>query len=489
MDDRLPNEFLADAEDFIEELRGDVAELRARRDEGRARRELVGRIFRRVHTIKGSAAAAGLEAACAPAHEFESLLEAMRAGRVRVGAQVLEACEQAVEAIAAALGVTARAGGAQAQAELFSRLRRLASSATGEEADEDDVEGLVPAEVALALSAHERRRLREAVGEGARAYVVEADFDIATFDEQYRRLSGALGEACEVVATQPFVARGEPGRVGFRIVCASAEPRDSMLARAASLGARLREACDDEREEKRTGVGRERPDDTRAEFGSDAVVARRGLSDSGGRLGVPPAIPLSATLSHAAGAGESVARALGKSVEFETTGGEVTIEKSLAVSVAAALLHLVRNAVDHGVEDAGERRAAGKDERGRVRIEALEEGGRVVLRVTDDGRGVDAERVARTAISRGLVAEGERVTDGEALRLIFRPGFSTAARVTRVSGRGVGLEVVARAVEEAGGEVRVRTERGRGTAFEMLLPTAREQPQPPRAGNEKDVEK
>src|ERR1051326_1344567 len=144
MDDRLLNEFLADAEDFIEELRGDVAELRARRDEGRARRELVGRIFRRVHTIKGSAAAAGLEAACAPAHQFEALLQTMRAGRVRVGAQVLEACEQAVEAIAAALGVTARGEGAQAQTELFSRLRRLASGATGGEGGETAVEGLVP---------------------------------------------------------------------------------------------------------------------------------------------------------------------------------------------------------------------------------------------------------------------------------------------------------------------------------------------------------
>ncbi|HZT58546.1 MAG TPA: ATP-binding protein [Pyrinomonadaceae bacterium] len=460
MDDRLLNEFLADAAGLIEELRGDVAELRARRGEGRARRELVGRIFRRVHTIKGSAAAAGLEAACESAHEFESLLEDVRAGRVRVGEEVLEACAQAVEAIAAALGVTARGEGAQAQTELFARLRRLASSDDNETADEDDSEGLLPAEVAGALGAHERRRLREAVGEGARAYVVEADFDIATFDEQYRRLCDALAGACEVVATQPFVVEGEPGRVGFRIVCACAEPRDSMLARAASLGARL---C-------------------------GTSVARRGPSDSEARPGGPRAVPLSATLSRAAGAGESVAQALGKSVGFETAGGEVALDEALAAPVAAALLHLVRNAVDHGIEEAGERRAAGKDERGRVRIEALDEDGRVVLRVADDGRGVDAERVARAAAARGLVAEGERVTDDEALRLIFRPGFSTASRATRVSGRGVGLEVVARAVEEAGGEVRVRTARGRGTVFEMLLPP-REQTRTPAAADDRGAKK
>jgi two-component system chemotaxis sensor kinase CheA len=106
-----------------------------------------------------------------------------------------------------------------------------------------------------------------------------------------------------------------------------------------------------------------------------------------------------------------------------------------------------------------------------VRVEAAAEGGCVVLRVSDDGRGVDAELIARAAAERGLVAAGARVTEEQALRLIFRPGFSTAARASLVSGRGVGLEVVERAVEEAGGEVRVRTRRGRGTTFELRLPT------------------
>src|SRR5205809_1049429 len=142
MDNRLLSEFLAEADYLIEELYDDVAALRARRSEGRERRALVARIFRRVHTIKGSAAAA----------------------------------------------------------------------------DESDDERLLPAETARALSAHERQRLREAVSEGARAYIVEADFRLATFDEQYRRLSDALSEGGEVVSTQPFVEPGAPEHVGFRIV-------------------------------------------------------------------------------------------------------------------------------------------------------------------------------------------------------------------------------------------------------------------------------
>jgi two-component system chemotaxis sensor kinase CheA len=104
-------------------------------------------------------------------------------------------------------------------------------------------------------------------------------------------------------------------------------------------------------------------------------------------------------------------------------------------------------------------------------VEASTDGSRVALRVTDDGRGVDPERVAREAAERGLVPPGAPVSERQALRLIFRPGFSTAADVSLVSGRGVGLEIVEREVEEAGGEVRVSTERGRGTSFEMRVPT------------------
>jgi two-component system chemotaxis sensor kinase CheA len=107
-----------------------------------------------------------------------------------------------------------------------------------------------------------------------------------------------------------------------------------------------------------------------------------------------------------------------------------------------------------------------------VRVEADTEGGLVVLRVSDDGRGVDVEAVARAAAAAGLVEYGATLTDAHALRLIFRPGFSTAGQASLVSGRGVGLDVVERAVEEAGGEVRVRSLRGRGTTFELRLPTS-----------------
>ena len=529
MDERLLKEFLAESGDLVEGLYGDIAELRERRGDGPARRELVARVFRRVHTVKGTAAAAGLDTAGRIAHELESLLDAVRSGAAPLGEETLGAFEEAVGAVAESLDDAARGVARPAPEELVALLRRLASAGTSSPAGPAPPIPSLPGEVERALSAHERRRLGEALGEGARAYVVLAEFDLADFDEQYRRLSESLKESGEVVATQPFVNAVGPERVGFRIVYASAEGRERLEERAAAFGATLDAAAhvtddvtdDDEAGEvsdaaeppgaAETKTARssstaaagvrmtlEELDDLisathavfadtvgaldlalaqgpggggRAELEARAREVRRRFFELEERLIGLRMVTLRAQLMRAARAGRAAARAAGKRVEFDVSGGDARLERSLAEAVADPLLHLVRNAVDHGVETGEERRAAGKPEAGCVRVEADSEGGLVVLRVSDDGRGVDSEAVARAAVAAGLVTPGAHVTQAQALRLIFRPGFSTAERATLVSGRGVGLDVVERAVEEAGGEVRVRSERGRGTTFELRLPT------------------
>lgn len=541
MDERLLREFLAEAGDLMEGLYGDIAELRERRGEGPRRRELVARVFRRVHSVKGTAAAAGLDAAGRIAHEFESLLDAVRSGRAPLEEETLDAFEEAVGAVAESLEAAARGEARPVPEETVALLRRLASDAASATASAAESLPGLPEEVTRSLSAHERQRLSEALGEGARAYVVLAEFGLADFDEQYRRLSESLNESGEVVATQPFVNAVGPDRVGFRIVYASAAARAELERRASAFGATLNAAgsgSDDgahNHEAPAAHVG-----DAQGEDGgvsSPAGQPAAGAASSETRLSTPAGVRMSleelddlisathalfadtvgaldlalgrgagegvgraelegrarevrrrffeleerliglrmvtlrAQLLRAARAGRAAARAAGRRVEFEVAGGDARLERSLAEAVADPLLHLVRNAVDHGVEPEEERLAAGKPAAGRVRIEADSEGGLVILRVSDDGRGVDSEAVARAAAAAGLVAPGARITQAHALRLIFRPGFSTAAGPTLVSGRGVGLDVVERAVEEAGGEVRVRSERGRGTTFELRLPT------------------
>lgn len=524
MDERLLREFLAEAEDLIEELYGDVADLRLSRDVGPARREVVARTFRHVHTVKGTAAAAGLDAAGRVAHEFESLLDAMRGGGVSLDEETLDACEVAVGALAESLEASARGEEWAVPARLVEHLRRLAARKPVAAPAALAAEELLPPEVARTLSAPERQRLSETVAEGARAYLVSVGFDLSDFDEQYKRLSESLKEAGEVVSTQPFVGDVGPGRVGFRVVYASAEGYTKLTARAAAFGARL-DATPALKTDEEGGGGTSEASG-RAEAATvptaspssnasagvrvtleeldELISATHGLfADTLGALELALAggeggagleekargvrrrffeleerliglrmVTLRASLLRAARAGRAAAREAGKRVEFEVAGGDARLDRSLAERVADPLLHLVRNAVDHGVETEEERLAAGKPAEGRVRVEADSEGGLVVLRISDDGRGVDVEAVGRAAAAAGLVEPGARLSDGHALRLIFRPGFSTAAQASLVSGRGVGLDVVERAVEEAGGEVRVRSVRGRGTTFELRLPTA-----------------
>lgn len=181
---------------------------------------------------------------------------------------------------------------------------------------------------------------------------------------------------------------------------------------------------------------------------------------------------LGRALERAARAARGAARSSGKLVAVEISGGAARLDRAVAERIAEPLAHLVRNAVAHGIETPAERRGAGKDARGRVRLAAVTEGARVRVTVSDDGRGIDPERVADAARAQGLAAEGERVSEGQALRLIFRPGFSTARSVSETSGRGVGLDAVEHEIERAGGEVRVSTLPGRGTIFELRLPLA-----------------
>jgi two-component system chemotaxis sensor kinase CheA len=181
-------------------------------------------------------------------------------------------------------------------------------------------------------------------------------------------------------------------------------------------------------------------------------------------------VSLGPVLQRAARAGRAAARLKEKEVDFEVVGSEILLDKLLAEAIADPLIHLVRNAVDHGIETAEERVQSGKQRRGSVRIEAISEGSQSRLRVMDDGRGVDPLLISAAANRLGILP-GEGELDLErSLRLIFRPGFTTVASVSDVSGRGVGLDVVETAVEEVGGELRVSSATQRGTTFEIRLP-------------------
>lgn len=552
MDEPLAQDFIAQAEELIESLSADVHDLRSSRElDGRTRRALIDRTFRHAHTLKGTVSAQPrLEAASRLAHELENLLDAARAGRVGADDDALDACEEACDALSRLVESAARGEDAPATDEIVGRLREAASRGGAvDELEEpaDETSALLGApgiEIASLLNARERQRLSQIVREGARAALVEVDFDLADFDEQFRRLTDALAEAAEIVATLPGADDVAPGRIGFRILFCAHDAPEKLSPLLATFGARLVEfptgregKTHDATQEGATSPSKSSHDSKTTSDGAtpsesaerselieqhdsqthptgDALTAAssssfvrvqlselddlvfaanelfddtmRALDESSSvesashlrrdfvalveRVMALRMQTLARTLERAARSARVGARRAGKRVEIEIEGGEARVDRAVAEHLGDPLTHLLANAVAHGVEPPAERRAAGKPERGRVRIAVSTGGGRVGVRVSDDGRGIDIRRIENAARAQGIIDEDAGVTEEQALRLIFRPGFSTATDVSMSSGRGVGLDAVEHEVERAGGEVRVRTRRGRGTTFELRLP-------------------
>jgi len=167
-----------------------------------------------------------------------------------------------------------------------------------------------------------------------------------------------------------------------------------------------------------------------------------------------------------------LARKLGKKVEFIMEGLDTELDRTVLDEMSDPLVHLVRNAVDHGIETPEERKAAGKRETGRIKLTAWREKNNIIIELEDDGRGIDVEKIRQKAIERGIISqlEADSMSEEELKMLVFHPGFSTKDEATEVSGRGVGMDVVKTTVERLGGSVRIFSEKGKGTRIRIHLP-------------------
>ena len=181
-------------------------------------------------------------------------------------------------------------------------------------------------------------------------------------------------------------------------------------------------------------------------------------------------VPIKPTFQRMERLVRDLSRDFGKQVLFETKGDETEIDRTVAEEIVDPLVHMVRNSLDHGLEGPEERKKSGKAEQGRLRLAAYHEGSNLVIELIDDGRGINKERVLEKARRQGLVADGVTPPPDVILNMIFLPGFSTAEKVTAVSGRGVGMDVVRRNIERLRGQIQIETVEGQGTTFRIRLP-------------------
>jgi len=181
-------------------------------------------------------------------------------------------------------------------------------------------------------------------------------------------------------------------------------------------------------------------------------------------------VPLKSTFQKMARLSRDLSQKIGKEVEFTSEGEDTEIDRNMVDAVGDPLVHMIRNAVDHGIELPDDRAAAGKERTGHVHLSACHSGGSVVVTIVDDGRGLDRDKIVRKALAKGIIDSDKGLSDDDVWSLLFAPGFSTAEKVTDVSGRGVGLDVVKRNVEGMRGRIDISTRLGGGTTFAIYLP-------------------
>src|SRR5918995_7059123 len=451
--------------------------------------EPVDRLFRAVHTIKGMAATMGYAAVAQLSHGVENLLDALRQGRVEATPSTFQLLFRSVDTLGKAVETAAAEAEDPADGPLIAELDSAAASRELSSARAQAGEG-VPGR--RATDAPRARPIQVGIRSGA----------------VMRGARGALvlrrAESLGVVgAVRPPLAQFDrddfDGHFFFRLQTKASDAEIAAALRAAGdvESVRFEEPSGSASDIRLGGSRQIRVDLRRLDLlmkqVGELVVAKNRLGALSTESGDPTLIELSERIARLVSAmqvevigsrmtpvGEvferfprlvrDLSRDLGKQIRFDMEGEEIELDRSILDEIGEPLLHLIRNAADHGIERPEDRSAAGKPAEGRILLSATRERNTVAIRVVDDGRGIDRAKILAKARQEGAAPEIDALSDDLLVRVLARPGFSTAQQVSGVSGRGVGVDVAMTRVRALGGTLEVRTEVGRGTTFLMRVP-------------------
>jgi two-component system chemotaxis sensor kinase CheA len=501
LSDYLPM-FLAECRENLQELNLAIVKL----EEEPGDRETVDAIFRIAHSLKGMAATMGFEGMANLTHKMEDVFELLRqrgSGLNGAVADVLLACLDALSGAVDAI----EAGGAERldPEQLIERLGALVRDRDDPAAPEPEIaappapklaplgDGRVVIEITAVLAPDAQMPAVRAfqvlaaagdLGDVLRSSPAEADVD--GFTGQVVEVLLATDHEVDAVAA---AIRGVPDVGEVRVTEAAAEP----VAESAPLAV-VADVPKQGSQHQTVRVDAQRLDQLMHLMG-ELVVQRTHVEALSAQAGVPDLnqavqeltrsshalqamvmqirmIPVGAVFMRFPRLVRDVASKLDKNVELELVGKETELDRTVVDAIGDPLVHLIRNSLDHGLESPADRVAAGKSPIGRLTIAARHAGGSIAITVKDDGRGIDPARIAAVAVQRGLISEEQAplVDMRGAVELLFTPGFSTAAEVGTLSGRGVGMDAVRAKLRELGGEVTVTSVPGEGTVNEIRLP-------------------
>ena len=491
MDDML-KDFVVEAIDLATNVEEHLLTLERHPDD----LNTLNAVFRSFHTIKGGAGFMNLPAMVSACHLTENLFDALRTGKAKVTPLAIEAALQASGFVADQLNQLAGGSPPESLPAMPDDLAKILS---------DAIEGNKAAAAPAPPKAVEKPKPKAKPKKKAapKAHVVDADLDwVALFNAvvpAHAQVAAAnvdafvdadadaaaeddeehdLADAPAPVAATPAPAAAKAAPQGDRMVSAPVK-EESIRVDAIKLDALLEVAGESVQAANQAAVLLEKL--AQFPFEGAAATLMAALAETLNRASRYSTELQRATLStRMQPVGRlfqkfprlvrELAKDLGKDVELVIEGAETEVDRVVVDSLYDPLVHMLRNALDHGIEEAPDRASAGKSAKAIISLKAWQEESSVMIELSDDGKGMDPKRLREKAVSKGLIAENAAQTDDEAFQLVFLPGFSTKEVASSVSGRGVGMDVVRTAVEKHRGAIRIDSKLGYGTRFSIRLP-------------------
>lgn len=455
----LLTEFYAETVDHLQQIEAALLAL----DQEPENPEALNSIFRSFHTIKGNAGFLGLVPMHTLAHEVESLLDLARNHKLRLNAAIITEIlrsRDALQALIQQVAVALEKGTLPSQIVPVSHLIAAVKILAVEDAPQPAVAVQEP--IKLPVLDEVDRKVEE-VPSGSVSIETPAPAPVAPppIAPVVAVASDHVPAAAPVAQAEKKVTAAAGQKVGTNAtVRVNTEKLDSLMDVVGELVIVQSQLIESSRQEGNVNTTLQRNvaqlSRITKELQSTAMALRM--------------IPIKPTFQKMERLARDLARDFGKKVAFATSGEDTELDRTVVEEIGDPLVHMVRNALDHGLEAPADRRANGKPETGTLHLKAYHQGSNIVIELQDDGRGIDPDKIYKKAIERGMFTAGTLLSREEILALIFAPGFSTAEKITAVSGRGVGMDVVKRNIEKLRGKIEIVSEVGRGSIFKIKLP-------------------
>jgi two-component system chemotaxis sensor kinase CheA len=519
-------DFVAEAEEILDGLDQCLLQIDSALDKTQIKPDVINALFRGAHTLKGISGVAGLEKISKLSHVLEEMLDRLRLGKLSVSDAVIMTLMQGVGALRQLVQSAQSKGDEGVDLQpLFHKIEEVVSMKVAASSGNLLEQMGISQELLKVLTEYETHRLTENIKQGRRIIELKAHFDLQSFDKDLSHMMGQVQKLGEVITTLPSSGVSPDKGIEFNIILGIDGELESVKTQLPVDKVTLREMG--RRPSSQSGStgslasGAPRLAESAATVKSLSQSIRVDIAKLDSLLNVVGELVLSKAVidqigkemmqSHGLAGGvaelfkasqeldrkvtelqeglieirmvpvgqiferltlavRKLSRELGKEVNLLISGEETQLDKSMVEAVADPLLHLIRNALDHGIEPKEERGHTGKPEIGTIHLSAVQRGNTVAIEVVDDGRGIDLGMVYQKALQKGIAEKDKTYNQQELLNFLFLPGFSTATRVTEVSGRGVGLDVVSKNLARLNGMVDIESTPGKGTKFIITLP-------------------